>query len=327
MICRCGLRQAFRVHEITAQVGRTVARQRAPRERCAQRALDTGPVRFPGILWRVTIVLLWVGVTGCTQTFFQPMRGQEGTPGALGVAYQDMWVQCADGVRIHGWFLPAKGHATGTVMFLHGNAKNISIYLNNVQWLTAYGFNVFMLEYRGYGNSHGNPTLPGVLDDIDAGFTALLKRHDVDPQRIAIYGQSLGGALAIYYVAHTRYRPYIRMVVVESAFSDYRVIASEKLASFWLTWPIQWISHFTVDDEYSPLPAVAEIAPIPLLIIHGDQDPIVSVDHSRTLFEAAREPKELWIVPGGVHDDAMHRSELRSRLVDYLNAHFTVAAR
>ena len=266
-------------------------------------------------------------MTGCTQAFFQPLRGQEHTPGPLGLAYEDVWVQSADGVRIHGWFLPAKGRAAGTVMFLHGNAKNISVYLKNVQWLTAYGFNVFMLEYRGYGNSHGNPTLPGVLADIDAGFTALLRRQDVDRQRIAIYGQSLGGALAIYYVAHTTYRPYIRMLVVESAFSDYRVITSEKLASFWLTWPFQWISRVTVDDEYSPLPVVGKIAPIPILIIHGDQDPIVPVDHSRKLYEAAREPKELWIVPGGVHDDAMHRQKFRNRFVNYLNAHFSGTAR
>jgi hypothetical protein len=210
-------------------------------------------------------------------------------------------------------------------MFLHGNAKNISIYLENVLWLTDYGFNVFMLEYRGYGNSHGEPTLPGVLADVDAGFTALLRRQDVDRQRIAIYGQSLGGALAVYYVAHTAYRPYVRALVVESAFSSYRAITTEKLASFWLTWPFQWMPELTVDEEYSPLPVVEKIAPIPLLVIHGDQDPIVPVHHSWQLYEAAREPKDLWIVPGGVHDDAMHRSGFRKCFVDYLNAHFSGA--
>ena len=318
----------FRVHVKAAQGIRMLTRQAARRrEDRARQAEKPGPERFLTISWRVTIVLLWFGLTGCTQAFFQPTRGQELTPGPLGLAYDDVWVQCADGVRIHGWFLPAKGRASGTVMFLHGNAKNISIYLKNVQWLTAYGFNVFMLEYRGYGNSHGKPTLPGVLDDIDAGFTALLRRQDVDRHRIAIYGQSLGGALAIYYVAHTAYRPYIRMLVVESAFASYQEITTEKLASFWLTWPIQWISRITVDDEYSPLPVVGMIAPIPLLIIHGDQDPIVPVDHSRKLYEAAHEPKELWIVPGGVHDDAMRRPEFRSRFVNYLNAHFSGSTR
>ena len=324
LIRQGGPLRVFRVHVKATQGIRMLARQAARRlEDRARQAENTGPERFLTIPWRVTIVLLWLCATGCTRTFFQPLSGEEGTPGTRGDAYEDVWVQSADGVRIHGWFLPAKSRASGTVMYLHGNAKNISIYLKNVEWLTVYGFNVFMLEYRGYGDSHGEPTLPGVLADIDAGFTALLKRHDVDRRHIAIYGQSLGGALAIYYVAHTAYRPYIRMLVVESAFSDYRVIATEKLASFWLTWPIQWISRITVDDEYSPLPVVGKIAPIPLLIIHGDQDPIVPVEHSRKLYEAAREPKELWIVPGGTHDDAMQRLKYRRRFVDYLNTHFS----
>lgn len=302
-----------------------LVRQAARRAERARRAEQTGHKRFLTMLRRVTTVLLWLSLTGCTQTFFQPLREPGHTPGPLGLVYEDMWVQSADGVLIHGWFLPAKGRASGTVMFLHGNAKNINIYLENVLWLTDYGFNVYMLEYRGYGNSHGEPTLPGVLSDVDAGFTALLRRQDVDRQRIAIYGQSLGGALAVYYVAHTAYRPYVRALVVESAFSSYRAITTEKLASFWLTWPIQWMSQLTVDEEYSPLPVVEKIAPIPLLIIHGDQDPIVPVHHSQQLYVAAQEPKELWIVPGGVHDDAMHRPRFRKCLVDYLNAHFSGA--
>jgi alpha-beta hydrolase superfamily lysophospholipase len=267
------------------------------------------------MLWRVTIVLLWLGLTGCTQAFFHPLREQELTPGPQGLAYEDVWVESADGVRIHGWFLPAKSRASGTVMFLHGNAKNISAYLKNVQWLTEYGFNVFMLEYRGYGNSHGEPTLPGVLADVNAGFTALLRRQDVDRQRIAIYGQSLGGALAVYYVAHTAYRPYVRALVVESAFSSYRAITTEKLASFWLTWPFQWMPQLTVDEEYSPLPVVEKIAPIPLLVIHGDQDPIVPVHQAGSCTRRHANRKNL-IVPGGVHNDAMPRFRMLGGLFE-----------
>lgn len=313
----------FRVHEENLPGIRALAQQATGGTDRARRVEEIEPGRFMTVLWWVAIALLWFGLTGCTQAFFHPERGEALTPRTQGIAYEDVWIQSVDGVRIHGWFLPAKGRASGTVMFLHGNAKNISSYLENVQWLPSYGFNVFMLEYRGFGHSHGKPTLPGVLADVDAGFSELLSRRDVDRQRIVLYGQSLGGALAVYYVAHTAYRPYVRALVVESAFSSYRAITTEKLASFWLTWPFQWIPRLTVDEEYSPLPVIEKIAPTPLLVIHGDQDPIVPVHHSQQLYEAAHEPKELWIVPGGVHNDTMRRPMFRSRFVDYLNAHFS----
>jgi fermentation-respiration switch protein FrsA (DUF1100 family) len=142
----------------------------------------------------------------------------------------------------------------------------------------------------------------------------------VGRQRIVIYGLSLGGALALYYVGHTAFRPYVRALVLESAFASYRTVTTEKLASFWLTWPFQWMSWLMVNDDYSPLPVVEKIAPIPLLVIHGDQDPIVPVQHGWQLYEVAREPKDVWIVPNGVHNDAMRQCGFRSRFVDNLNA-------
>jgi len=106
--------------------------------------------------------------------------------------------------------------------------------------------------------------------------------------------------------------------VVESAFSGYRRITREKLADFWLTWPFQYPLSWTVSDEYSPSRTVARISPIPLLIIHGDQDFIVPLHHGQRLFELAREPKQLWIVPGGNHIQAFQSQSYRDRFVAYL---------
>jgi fermentation-respiration switch protein FrsA (DUF1100 family) len=135
-----------------------------------------------------------------------------------------------------------------------------------------------------------------------------------------VFGQSLGGAIAIYNVARSPYRQHIRALVVESAFASYRQIAREKLADFWLTWPLQYPLSWTVSDEYSPSKAVAGVSPIPLLIIHGDHDPIVPVGHGKRLFELAQEPKQLWIVSGGGHIQAFQRQSYRDRFVNYLTA-------
>src|SRR5690606_31944598 len=112
----------------------------------------------------------------------------------------------------------------------------------------------------------------------------------------------------------------IRALVVESAFSSPRAIAQEKLAGFWLTWPFQWLPRLTLSDAYSPLGAVARVSPIPLLLVHGEEDDIVPIAHAERLYEAAPEPKELWRVPGG-HIQAFRTEPMRHRLVTWLWRH------
>jgi hypothetical protein len=266
----------------------------------------------------LVIVLLSLGLLGCSNVFFLPYHGHVQTPERLGLKYEDVYFNASDGTRLHGWFLPAPGKALGTILFLHGNAENISTHIMSVRWLPERGFNVFLLDYRGYGASAGKPTLAGVQDDVESALKMLTARPGVDAGRIVVFGQSLGGAIAVHRVAHTAYRENIRALVVESAFSGYRRITREKLGDFWLTWPFQYPLSWTVSDKYSPSEAVAGISPIPLLIIHGDRDPIVPAHHGQRLFELAREPKQLWIVPGGGHIQAFQRQSYRDRFVAWL---------
>ena len=267
---------------------------------------------------RLAAVLLGLAATACTHVFFQPNRIKVATPDKLGLAYEEVRFRTTDGLELYGWFMPAKVSASGTILQLHGNAENISTHFASLAWMPARGFNVFIFDYRGYGASEGEPTLEGVQKDIDAAMQALLARGDIDKNRIVMYGQSLGGALAAYYVAQPSHRDRIRALIIESAFSDYIDVAREKLAEHWLTWPIQWLPELTVQDRFSPLPAMAKISPLPLLILHGDQDRIVPVHHGERLYEAAREPKQLWIVPGAGHIQTMRDPVERDRLVAWL---------
>jgi hypothetical protein len=115
----------------------------------------------------------------------------------------------------------------------------------------------------------------------------------------------------------------VRAVVVDSAFSDYRRIVKEKLASFFLTWPLQWLLPQTIENGFSPAASVAAVSPIPILFIHGDRDSVVSLEHSQRLFERASEPKELWIVPGAGHIQSVRDKTTRARLSDFLQRHAT----
>jgi fermentation-respiration switch protein FrsA (DUF1100 family) len=266
----------------------------------------------------LTAILASLAATACTGLFFQPNRVKVATPDQLGLAYEELRFSTADGIELYGWFLPAKGQTSGTILQLHGNAENITTHFASLAWMPARGFNVFTFDYRGYGASGGKPTLEGVQKDIDAAMAALLAREDVDRDRIVMYGQSLGGALAAYYAAQPLHRDRLRALVLESAFSSYTEIAREKLAEHWLSWPFQWLPKLTVDDRFSPLAAMAKISPLPVLILHGDRDRIVPVHHGRRLYEAAREPKQLWIVAGAGHIQAMQEPVQRDRLVAYL---------
>ncbi len=262
--------------------------------------------------------MLVLPLAACTHVFFQPQQTQYLTPDKIGLAYEDVYFSSVDGVKLHGWWLPARGKAKGTVLFLHGNAENISTHIGSVYWLPAQQYNVFLPDYRGYGLSQGSPSLAGAQDDINSALGYVLQRPDADTERIVILAQSLGGAMSLYNVAHSPYRNKIKALISESAFSDYRGIVREKLGSFWLTWPLQWPLSLTIDNDYSPLPVMGKISPIPLLIIHGNRDQVVPLSHGQTLFAAAAQPKEMWVVEGGGHIEAFRHKKYQAQLLEYL---------
>ena len=259
-----------------------------------------------------------IGLSGCTTLFFQPQKNHVLSPERFELEYEDVNFKSADGVMLHGWFLPAQGKAKGTVLFLHGNAENISTHILSVYWLPGRGYNVFMFDYRGYGRSQGQADVAGALADTEAALRTLTERPDIDPDRIVVLGQSLGGALAISAVAQSQLRNHTKAVIADSAFSSYNTITREKMAGFWLTWPLQWLPWLTIDDTFSPVNAIAKISPIPLLIIHSEQDRIIPVHHANHLFNAAQDPKELWISSPGGHIETLTYERNRVKLLQYL---------
>jgi uncharacterized protein len=255
---------------------------------------------------------------GCTSLFFQPMRQHLRTPDQIGLAWRDVWFAADDGVRLHGWFLPSQVPSRGTILFLHGNAENVSTHIGSVAWLPAKGFNIFLIDYRGYGLSEGMPTLDGLHRDVAAAIGTVFALDGVDANRVALFGQSLGGSIAITTLARSPYKRRIAALIVEGAFSGYRSIAREALARTWLTWPLQGPLSFAVDDEYQPIEAITRISPVPVLIVQGEEDPVVPVSHAEALYTAAREPKSLWLVPRAGHIAVFRWPQYRDRLLEYL---------
>jgi fermentation-respiration switch protein FrsA (DUF1100 family) len=253
--------------------------------------------------------------------FYQPDRMVYDTPDRHGLRYEGVTFHSRDGTRLSGWFIPAVGTPKGTVIHFHGNSQNMTAHFGFVSWLPAQGFNLFVFDYRGYGTSDGTPDRQGVYEDSLAALDYIAARPDIDHNRLLVLGQSLGGANAVAAVGS---RPIagIRAVVIDSAFASYQGIVRDKIAAMPLLSFVRTpLSHLLISNSLSPDAFIANIAPIPLLIIHGTSDRVVPYSHGKRLFELAREPKQFWTIEGGAHTDAFADpgSPYRQRLVDFFN--------
>ena len=241
-----------------------------------------------------TLVAAWV-----ERFFFYPDSAQYTTPAQFGLVADDVWLTAADGSRLHAWFLPARGTARATVLHLHGNAANVSNHLPLVAWLPARGYNLLTLDYRGFGRSQGTPSLDGIVDDAAAALAHLRTRADVDPTRLIVVGQSLGGATALRLLA--RDATGVRLAVIDSAFASYRQIAREAAATSGV---LALIAPLVINafpgPEKDPVTALRSIH-VPLIFVHGTRDAVIAHDHSVQLHAAANPPKELWTVEDGEH--------------------------
>lgn len=268
-------------------------------------------------LW-VLLLLCCSALSACTGIFLQPDRVVHYPKRALGTPAEEVWITSADGTRLRALLMPTAIKPKATLLYLHGNAENLSTHAHLVSWLPAQGYQVLALDYRGYGGSEGIQEIDGVHADAQAALAWLVNKPRDETGPIIVYGQSLGGSIATYLVAHSPLRKQISALIVDSAFSSYRRIAREKLGQFWLTWPFQWPLSFSISDRYASEDAIASISPIPLLLMHGDHDAVVDASHAQRLYDAAREPKQLWLVKGGQHIDATFHPDIRVRFLDFL---------
>ncbi|MDP6046151.1 MAG: alpha/beta hydrolase [Phycisphaerae bacterium] len=263
---------------------------------------------------RLIITSLALAVfSGCgslDRAFYHPDSKVYQTPARDGLRYEDVRFPSADGTVLSGWFVPSVKPAAGTVIHFHGNAQNMTSHYRFVSWVPQNGFNLFVFDYRGYGASEGKPSREGVYQDSVAAIKYLQARDDVDPKKIIVFGQSLGGANAIAAVGGNKFDGIVG-VVVDSAFSSYEEVGKDHVAG-----SLKPLAGSLLRDAYSPISVVARISPTPLVIMHGTDDQVVPYYHAKRLYAKAKAPRELWTFHGGRHTDALgrRRRETVSRL-------------
>jgi dipeptidyl aminopeptidase/acylaminoacyl peptidase len=263
----------------------------------------------------------WLGA--CTSLYwhaFRPVRwGEEGergwTPADLGVPHESLETRTRDGLRLLAWYLPGTRPAAVVVSGGHrgraGDVLGISVALQRA------GFHVVVYGWRGTPGSDPAAHTLGVFErrDLQAAVDAVEARLGDIP--VGLLGYSLGGAVSIVVAADDQ---RVRAVVADSAFSDPAAVLADgvervlRVPGAVLTAPVAAVMAYRTGArlaDFSPLRAVARIAPRPLLLIHGERDVAVTPRHAQDLYHAAREPRDLWVVPDASHVGAYFADRAR----------------
>jgi len=249
------------------------------------------------ILWPILLILILVVTTLVVFNYskienyfvFHPDSLMQHEPRTLGLKYEDVSFFTADCQKLNGWlFLQEKG--APVLLLCHGNAGNISYWLEHAWMLLNQNLNVFMFDYRGYGRSSGKPSEQGLYQDGLAAYDFLVKEKGIPSNEIVPYGISLGGAVAIE-IARQR---SVKSLVLEAAFTSSKDMA-KNIPLFVLFSPL-------LPAHYNNLEKIKQIQ-VPKLMIHGEVDEIVPFKMGQQLFAAAGEPKYFFPIKRAGHND------------------------
>lgn len=219
-----------------------------------------------------------------------PSRQVDATPADIGLAFDAVTLATADGEALAGWFIPAAA-ARGTLLYLHGNGGNIGHRLDPIAVFHRLGLNIFIIDYRGYGASSGKPSEEGTYRDALAAWAYLTQEKRLAPERIVLFGESLGGSIAARLAA--RHPP--AGLVIYASFTSVPDMAQALYPMF----PASWLARYRYDTR-----AALNSVNCPVLILHSREDEIIPFSHGQALLEAAHEPKRLVELRGG-HNDAL----------------------
>jgi dipeptidyl aminopeptidase/acylaminoacyl peptidase len=236
-------------------------------------------------------------------------------PSRFNAEYEAVTFKSQDGTDLKGWLVKPRqpGPPSPAIIICHGLGANKSDFTELAVALSARGYKVLLFDFRAHGDSSGSSSSLGLYEqeDIFAAIGFLQLRPDIDQDRIGIYGFSMGGSAAILAAARSQ---LFYAIVADSPFASLRDQSRTVITRFYHlpSFPFFHLAMFgyavlfqASADNVSPEHVVSDISPAPLLVIAADGDELMPVENGRRVFAAAREPKELWILPGTEHGSTL----------------------
>ncbi len=217
-----------------------------------------------------------------------PLAEIDYTPDMAGLAYEDIYFKTEDDVELNAWFIPVEG-ARKTLLFFHGNGGNISHRLDSLKIFHELGLSVFIIDYRGYGQSQGTTSEQGTYRDAEAAWQYLTESRGIPGKDIIIFGRSMGGGVATWLsIQHTP-----DLLILESAFTSVADMAKH----YYPYLP----AHLLTRIKYASIDRIQDIQ-CPILFSHSQTDEIVPFELGVQLFKQAQAPKMFMQLKGGHND-------------------------
>ena len=252
---------------------------------------------------------------------YSPVREVSYTPAEMNLEFENVAFKTADGLQLSGWYVPAplegrteaasvplggrrEKFLTGpaensqfTILFCHGNGGNMMHCLDSIDIFHNLGLSCFIFDYRGYGNSSGEPTEEGTYLDAEAAYKWLTEKKKIPSDNVIVFGWSLGGSIAAQLAAKTK----VGGLVVESTFTSYVDIGTR----FYPYMPVRWFARF----RYDTLDYIKAVH-CPVMLIYSRDDEIMPFEFGLQLYEAANQPKELVEIFGSHNDGFLVSGEI-----------------
>jgi len=237
------------------------------------------------LLWIIFFTIIFLaGIRYIERnSIYFPLKEILSSPVTVGLPYEEIYFETSDKKRLNSWFIP-NDKARFTVIFCHGNAGNISHRLEKILLLYRLGLNIFIFDYRGYGKSQGSPSESGLYKDAIAAYMYLTKERKISEDDIILYGESIGGAVAID-LAH---KARVRALITEETFTSIKDMAK-------IAYP--FLPYFIFSSRFNCISKIKE-ARCSKLVIHSIEDEIVPFYLGERLFNAAKPPKKFLKIRG-----------------------------
>ncbi|NJM61623.1 MAG: alpha/beta hydrolase [Oscillatoriales cyanobacterium RU_3_3] len=251
-----------------------------------------------------------------TRFIFQPTTTIQKTPDAFNIPYEEVWLpvkaRSTKVEKIHGWWLPAASQQSlGTLLYLHGRGFNIGANINQSYRFRELGFSVLLVDYRGYGRSQGSfPSENRIYEDAETAYNYLVKQRQLLPDRIVLYGHSMGGAVAVELAIK---HPEAAGLIVQSSFTS--MLDMVKSYNWMRLFPLRLL----LTQRFDSMAKIKSLQ-IPVLFAHGTADPLIPAAMSKKLFDRAPEPKQIVLVPDAKHNNGdafFNNSAYRQMIVDF----------